>query len=189
VVVLDTAPTGHALRLLEMPGTALEWVRAFLALLLKYREVIGLGDLAADLVEIARGLRQLVALLGDGTRARFVAVTRAAALPRLETARLMRALARLGIATPVLIVNAVGAVERAACARCRERAAEEQRERERMPRPPSSHGPGCAMIIAPDVAPPPRGPEALALWGRAWTLEGAATAGPERPRRADNVDS
>src|SRR5262249_39067239 len=37
VVVLDTAPTGHALRLLAMPDAALEWVHALLAILLKYR--------------------------------------------------------------------------------------------------------------------------------------------------------
>ena len=45
VVILDTAPTGHALRLLAMPDAALEWVHALLAILLKYRAVIGLGCL------------------------------------------------------------------------------------------------------------------------------------------------
>jgi arsenite-transporting ATPase len=28
LIVVDTAPTGHALRLLELPDTAREWVRA-----------------------------------------------------------------------------------------------------------------------------------------------------------------
>src|SRR5207248_1333641 len=42
VVVVDTAPTGHALRLLELPGKALGWIHALLEILLKYRRVIGL---------------------------------------------------------------------------------------------------------------------------------------------------
>src|SRR5262249_17936634 len=37
VAIVDTAPTGHALRLLAMPDVALEWVHALMAILLKYR--------------------------------------------------------------------------------------------------------------------------------------------------------
>src|SRR5207245_11002238 len=44
VVVLDTAPTGHALRLLALPDAARQWVQALLAVLLKYRAVVGLGS-------------------------------------------------------------------------------------------------------------------------------------------------
>ena len=94
--MLDTAPTGHALRLLAMPETALDWVQALLAILLKYREVVGLGELAAELVATARRLRALRALLADPARARVVAVTRAAELPRRETERLLARLRRLG---------------------------------------------------------------------------------------------
>src|SRR5467141_3339782 len=86
LVVVDTAPTGHALRLLELVGTAREWVKALLQILLKYRRVTGLGEVARDLTETARDLRKLQELLQDPGRARFVAVMRPAALPRLETA-------------------------------------------------------------------------------------------------------
>ena len=92
LVVVDTAPTGHALRLLEMPELALSWDHYLLSLLLKYREAVGLGDLAAELVELSRSLKRLEALLRDPARARFVAVTRAAELPRRETVRLLRSL-------------------------------------------------------------------------------------------------
>lgn len=70
VVVLDTAPTGHAVRLFAMPDAALEWVHALLAILLKYRAVVGLGELASDLLDVARDLRELRALLRDPARAR-----------------------------------------------------------------------------------------------------------------------
>src|SRR5436305_2059381 len=37
VVVVDTAPTGHALRLLELVAKAREWLQVLLEILLKYR--------------------------------------------------------------------------------------------------------------------------------------------------------
>jgi arsenite-transporting ATPase len=58
-VVLDTAPTGHALRLLALPEAAREWIQALLAVLLKYRQVVGLGQLAQELVEMSKQLRTL----------------------------------------------------------------------------------------------------------------------------------
>ncbi|HEY4564003.1 MAG TPA: ArsA family ATPase, partial [Thermoanaerobaculia bacterium] len=73
LVVVDTAPTGHALRLLEMPALALAWDRYLLSLLLKYREAVGLGGLAQELVALSRSLKRLQALLRDPARARFVA--------------------------------------------------------------------------------------------------------------------
>ena len=115
LVVVDTAPTGHALRLLEMPELALSWDHYLLSLLLKYREAVGLGDLAAELVELSRSLKRLEALLRDPSRSRFVAVTRAAELPRRETVRLLRSLRALGIAVPAVVLNALPP---AGCARC-----------------------------------------------------------------------
>ena len=81
VVVLDTAPTGHALRLLALPDAAREWMQALLSVLLKYREVVGLGRLAQELVDVSKQLRSLAALLRDPARTAFVAVTRPARPP------------------------------------------------------------------------------------------------------------
>jgi arsenite/tail-anchored protein-transporting ATPase len=164
-VVVDTAPTGHALRLLDMPAAALEWVHALLAILLKYRKVVGLGELAADLLEVARDLRELQMLLHDPERAGFVAVTRPTELPRLETERLLERLAALGIHVPALIVNHVLVDPR--CARCRAGAA---RERTVMATLSRGLPRGCAMIVAPALPAPPRGAEALGRWGPAWTI-------------------
>ena len=150
LVVVDTAPTGHALRLLEAPELALEWDRALLAILLKYREAVGLGRLAEELVELSRSLKRLLALLRDPGRVRFVAVTRNAELPRLETARLLDHLARLSISVPAVIVNAV------------EEPGDLRKGGLRM------ENAGCAIIAAPAVYPPPRGAAALAGWARTW---------------------
>jgi arsenite-transporting ATPase len=157
LVVVDTAPTGHALRLLEMPELALSWDHYLLSLLLKYREAVGLGDLAQELVALSRGLKRLEALLRDPERARFVAVTRAAELPRRETVRLLRSLKDLGIAVPAVVVNAVPPE---GCPRCGGSLQPRGLER-------------CAIIKAPAAFPPPRGVARLAAWVRSWeTLTG-----------------
>ena len=150
LVVVDTAPTGHALRLLEMPRLALDWDHALLSVLLKYREAVRLGDLAAELVELSKSLKRLEALLRDPARARFVAVTRAAELPRRETVRLLSSLADLSIAVPAVIVNAAGPPDEA-------------------PKGLRRTGPGrCAIIKAPAELPPPRGVGELGRWVRTW---------------------
>ncbi|HEV7504797.1 MAG TPA: ArsA family ATPase [Thermoanaerobaculia bacterium] len=156
LVIVDTAPTGHALRLLEMPELALSWDRFLLSLLLKYREAVGLGDLAAGLVDLSRSLKRLQALLRDPDQTRFVVVTRAAELPRRETERLLGSLKRLGIAVPAVVVNAAAPPGAPGCPRCGGPA----------PRPIKTP---YAMIEAPATFPPPRGARALAAWVQDWT--------------------
>ncbi len=160
LVVVDTAPSGHALRLLELPASAQEWVKAILQVILKYRELTGLGRLTEDLVALSRGLRKLRALLADGKRTLFVPVARPAALPRLETARLLRRLDALGIAAPLVVANAVTP---AGCARC-----ERARRRERRELAALSRSARRVILVARAVAPPPRGAGALEEWGRSW---------------------
>ena len=92
LVVMDTAPSGHALRLLEMPALVQDWARALMSIVLKYQPVAGVGELGAVLLELSQGLGRLRALLADPRRTSFVAVTRGAALPRAETVRLIAAL-------------------------------------------------------------------------------------------------
>ena len=174
-VVVDTAPTGHALRLLEMPESALEWVHAFMEILLKYRKVIGLGDLGADLVALARDLRRLQTLLRDPDRARALVVTRAAALPRLETVRLVAALTRLGVAVGGVIVNALtsmaGRAAETLCSRCRQAArAERGAVKTLVDDLKAAKRTPTIIVRAPAQVPPPRGVRALSQWHRSWQL-------------------
>jgi anion-transporting ArsA/GET3 family ATPase len=164
MVVLDTAPNGHTLRLLGMPGAGLEWVRAFMALWLKYRKVMGIGEFGWDLVSLSRDLRELPALLGDPERSRAVVVTRPAELPAPETRQLIAGVHGLGIALGAVIVTTVTAN---ACRRCRD-AKRRKREAIGSLRAELSAGGGPPIIDAPMQLPPPRGARALRGWERTW---------------------
>jgi len=167
LVVVDTAPTGHALRLLETPDAAREWTQVLLRVLLKYKSLVRPGQLAAELVEISKSIRELQALLRDAGRTRFVVVTRAAEVPRLETARLLARLRALRLSAPAIVVNAA-TLSPGRCARCRAAAAAEGREIAALRRLCRGR---CVMIEAPLVAPPPRGARRLSEWARQWRID------------------
>ena len=164
LVLVDTAPTGHALRLLAMPALVHDWVKAMMAILLKYQTVTGLGDLGAALLRLSRGLGRLRTLLGDARRTRFVVVTRAAALPRVETARLLDRLDAASIAAPLIIVNAVGA---GPCVRCQAERAQQRTELRALARS-LSRRPGPLLLLAPAIAPPPTGQTSLHQFFQRW---------------------
>jgi arsenite-transporting ATPase len=162
-VIVDTAPTGHALRLLELPDAAREWVQVLLRVLLKYRDLVRPGQLAAELVKLSRQVRSLQALLRDASYSRFVVVTRAAALPQLETARLLQRLRTLHVSAPAVFVNAL-TLAPGTCPVCRAAAASERRALGRKPRRFGRR----AIIQGPLMAPPPTGVQALDRWTASW---------------------
>jgi arsenite-transporting ATPase len=165
LVVLDTAPTGHALKLLAMPGLAGRWLAELMRILLKYQELAPVAALAEPILRLSRGIKRLQGILTDPSLSRAVVVTRAAELPRLETARLLEALGDLGIATEGVVVNAVTPPSRT-CARCRAARAAETLEIRRLV------GGGIGdIIVAPLALPPPRGAARLARWMTHWTTE------------------
>jgi arsenite-transporting ATPase len=170
LVIVDTAPTGHALRLLEMPDTARDWVHALLRVLLKYRQLVRPGELAAELVDLSKSIRLLRALLHDSRDTRFVVVTRAAAMPRLETQRLLARLGKMKFTIPAVVVNAM-TLAPGRCGWCHAIAAAERRELARLKRGCRRRSRECAIILTPLVALPPRGYKALTRWAAEWTLE------------------
>ena len=169
LIVMDTAPTGHALRLLEMPDAAREWVQVLLRVLLKYRSLARPGRLASELVDLSKSIRALQELLRSPRDTRFIVVTRAAAVPRLETERLRARLRGLHLAAPAVIVNAMTLAPRR-CPLCRATAAAERRELALLMRGGSRGRGQCAIIQTPLAAPPPRGPAALVRWAGSWTV-------------------
>jgi arsenite-transporting ATPase len=170
LIVLDTAPTGHALRLLEMPAAAREWVRVLMRVLLKYRALVRPGQLGAELLELSKSIGRLQELLHDPAATRFIVVTRAAEVPRLETDRLIARLRRLHLAAPAIVVNAL-TLAPGTCARCRATAAAERAELAVIRRRCRRAGRECVIILTPLAAPAPRGVAALDRWASTWIEE------------------
>jgi arsenite-transporting ATPase len=100
MIIVDAAPSGHLLRLLEMPELIRDWLRLFFALLLKYRQVMRLPNLSARLVALSRGLKKLHSLLQNPQQTRLYAVTIATELAVEKTVEMLESLQKLGIDQP-----------------------------------------------------------------------------------------
>jgi arsenite-transporting ATPase len=105
-VIVDTAPTGHFLRLLDLPRTAGEWVRELMRILLRYRELIPAGSLGEELVRASRALKELEQAL-HSERVAVLVVTRPERMVVAETSRLIAELARRDIRVAGTIANYV----------------------------------------------------------------------------------
>ena len=104
-IIIDPAPTGHLIRLLEMPALALDWSHRLLRLMLKYRELAGGGEMSAELLTFARRTRAVSELLADSTRSGVVVVALDEPIVRLETSRVIDRVRSLRNAVPVVIWN------------------------------------------------------------------------------------
>ena len=163
LVVADTAPTGHALRLLHTPAVLRDWTMALMAILLKYREIVGAGTLAALLVQLSKRLRGLQAILADAAQCRFIVVTRAAVVPVDESLELLGSLRQIRMATGGVIVNAAGA---GTCSRCAAGLRAQKAAIDRLRRGLGAHR--YAIIEAPAEIPPPHRSAGLRAWRRTW---------------------
>jgi arsenite-transporting ATPase len=146
-VIVDPAPTGHLLRLLQMPALALEWSHRLMRLMLKYRDIGGLGETAEDLLAFARRTRRLGDLLRDPTQAGLVVVALDEPLVRGETARLVAATRAEGVEVRAVVWNRWATADVP------------------VPLPVT---PALAQFVAPAAVPPPVGVAALRAWAGQW---------------------
>ncbi len=110
LIVFDTAPTGHTLRLIRMPELMEAWIRA---LSRSRRAMLGIdGDDAKDPVMVSLGarlehLREFRARLLSPRISAFVLVMVAERLPIEETARAIEQLNEAGVTIGGLVVNRI----------------------------------------------------------------------------------
>lgn len=133
----DTAPTGHALRLLTLPELLDEWIKVLAKMRWKYRYMVTRfagkyrPDSADDfLMSMKKTVKNIEGLLKDQNRCEFIVVTIPEDMAILETERLLNNLNNYGIKVKQLVVNNVlpphqnlwcGGVESTGCGFCRER--------------------------------------------------------------------
>jgi arsenite-transporting ATPase len=113
-IIVDTAPTGHFLRLIDLPRTAGEWVREFMRILLRYRELIAPGSLGEELIRASRALHALdEAMRSDSTR--VIVVTRPERVVIAESKRLVAEVERRGMHIGGVIANYITPENDCAC--------------------------------------------------------------------------
>lgn len=113
-IIVDTAPTGHALRLLSMPHLLDDWIKVMAKLRWKYREVVttfkGIyePDLGDDfLVDMKKTVKRIETLLKDEAACEFLPVTILTEMALAETERLTKTLQNYGVSARYLILNQV----------------------------------------------------------------------------------
>ncbi len=130
-VIIDTAPTGHLVRFLQLPDTASGWLETALKISLKYRKLIDGREITNRIASMARKVRKVRELLlsGEESRAALVVVTVPEIMIIRETNRLTRQARAAGFQNIDLLVNMV--LRGDLCDSCyRERKDQEKRIRE-----------------------------------------------------------
>lgn len=140
-IIVDPAPTGHLLRLLQLPAVAIDWSHRLMRLIMKYKEIAGTAEAAADLVNFSRRTRALQGLLHDEARAGVLLVSLDEPSVRGETTRLANLLRATGI-------DVIGEVRNRA--------------------PVEGRVDGAPVVIAPECATPLVGVEAIRKWTSTW---------------------
>lgn len=137
-VVVDTAPTGHTLRLLEMPGAMKRLGEVLDDMHEKHRYFASITEagpqpeLATEAIaEIAREAQELRAILSDERRSSFTWVTLAEDLPMRESEDGVAALEALGVRVDPIVINRMSPPPESPCASCTPRANDEASWRDR----------------------------------------------------------
>ena len=105
LLVLDAAPTGHLIRLLELPEIIEEWLKAVFRIFLKYRKIIRLPGITQRLVGISKDLKRLRKIICDPSRVALSAVSILTEMSFAETTDLVAACGRLEIPVHCLFLN------------------------------------------------------------------------------------
>ncbi|HZQ90249.1 MAG TPA: ArsA family ATPase [Terriglobales bacterium] len=106
-IIIDMAPTGHALELLRTPARMEGWARLLLKTLAPHRRLPLVRDLAVEIAAVEQRARELGRMLRDPRQVSVWPIMLAEPLPDRETARLLGALHGMHAPSGPLVVNRV----------------------------------------------------------------------------------
>ena len=162
-IVLDTAPTGHLIRFLELPQVALSWIRTFMKLLLKYQNVLRANQVAEELVALSKSIKKVLALMTDAERCEFVGVAIPERMSLEESIDLAKSLEKLNVPMRKLLINGVTPVQ-TNCKFCKSR----RKMQDEVIAKFKTRFRSVEMFVAPQQAHEIRGADSLLKHFEAW---------------------
>jgi arsenite-transporting ATPase len=118
-LVIDMAPTGHALELLRTPERLVVWTRLLLKSLSAHRNLPLAQDLAVEVASISQRARELADRVKDPKSASIFVVMLPEPLPDRQTGRLLESLNDLEMKPSAIFVNRIlPRAQTQNCARC-----------------------------------------------------------------------
>jgi arsenite-transporting ATPase len=160
--VVDTAPTGHALRMISSPKVLDQWIKVAARMRWKYRYMVTSfsGTYTQDktdalLLKLKKTVKKIELLFRDVTQCEFIPVCIPESMAVLETSRLISSLDRSNLSVRQMIVNNV--LQSEGCSFCKERQKGQQKYLEEI----SETYPKLNRVIMPLFAGEVKGLEKL----------------------------
>jgi arsenite-transporting ATPase len=124
--VVDTAPTGHALRMISSPKVLDQWIKVAARMRWKYRYMVTSfsGTYTQDktdalLLKLKKTVKKIELLFRDATQCEFIPICIPESMAVLETGRLISSLDSSNLSVRQMIVNNV--LQSEGCSFCKER--------------------------------------------------------------------
>jgi len=105
LIILDTAPTGHLLRFLEMPTALGDWLSWIFKLWMKYQNVLGRVDLMGRLRTLRQQVMSAQKKLKDPQHTEFIGILQAQDAIVAEQLRLTASLKKMGVYQRYVVQN------------------------------------------------------------------------------------
>jgi len=107
MIIIDSSPTGHLLRFLELPELVRQWLRTLFNLLIKYEGIVKLTRSAQKALDLSKNTRRIQETMTDSKKTAFIMVVIPEAMGLLESENLYAYLIQAKIPLNHVFINMV----------------------------------------------------------------------------------